>query len=275
MPTNNFDLDVIYEHLWAAHQDGPFIILDQSLRPRSTYVLYEVAKQFQLKAADTILDIGCGLGQHSCSLAEQFGCRVVGIDPVESNLAQARQKAVEQGLAERVTFRQGRIEAIPADAAAFDLVWCRDMLVHVADLAQALAECVRVVKPKGAVLVYTTLATELLEPQEANRITAPLGVVLKNLDQTYIEQIFVEAGLQIALCEMLDSEPVEFLEEQHGRYSKELMRLARMRRRKTQLTALFGQARYETTLALYHWNIYQLLGKLSQAIYILNHLPGS
>jgi ubiquinone/menaquinone biosynthesis C-methylase UbiE len=269
MATNNPNLDIIYEHIWAAHGDGLFAILDQSLRPRSTYTLYELIEQVGIEANNTILDVGCGLGQHSCQLAEQFSCGVIGIDPLERNLVQARQNAVEKGLAGRVAFQPGRIEDIPFEAAVFDLVWCRDMLVHVVDLSQALKECVRVVKPGGAIMVYTTLATDLLEPKEAIRISSPLGVVVKNLDRAYVEQTFEAAGLYIAQREVLDSEPLEYLEEQHGRYSKELMRIARMRRRSAQFLTLFGQARYETALALYHWSIYQLLGKLSQVIYVL------
>jgi hypothetical protein len=81
--------------------------------------------------------------------------------------------------------------------------------------------------------------------------------------------MFKQSGLQIASMESLSSEPIEYLEEQHGWYSKELMRIARMRRDKERFMTLLGQAKYETVLALYYWDIYQLLGKLNQVVYVL------
>ena len=39
-----------------------------------------------------ILDLGCGTGRFSDSLASRFGARVVGLDPSEKMLDQARRK---------------------------------------------------------------------------------------------------------------------------------------------------------------------------------------
>ena len=46
------------------------------------------------------------------------------------------------------------------------------MLMHVPALPQALMECARVLKPAGAMLVYTTIATGRMEPKEGE---LPLG----------------------------------------------------------------------------------------------------
>ena len=45
-----------------------------------------------------------------------------------------------------------------------DLVWCRDVMIHVPQPAKACAEFCRVLKPGGRALVYQMLATALLEP---------------------------------------------------------------------------------------------------------------
>jgi len=72
---------------------------------------------------------------------------------------------------------------------------------------------------------------------------------------------------------------IEFYEERDGRASRELMRIARMRRMREQLTVEWGDLRYDTVHAVYHWAIYLLLGKLSSEFYLLekptsNH-PGA
>lgn len=143
------------------------------------------------------------------------------------------------------------------------------MLVHVWHLGEALHESYRVLKQTGTFLIYTTVATELMEPQEAARICQPLEIIMDNLAQPYLEQTFRVGGWQIAQVETLGSEPAEYLEEQNGRYSQQLRRIARMRRQRGRFVAELGETGYEQALALYHWEIYQFLGKLSQVIYIL------
>ena len=62
---------------------------------------------------------------------------------------------------------------------------------------------------------------------------------------------------------------IEFYEERDGRASRELMRIARMKRMREQLTTEWGRVRYNTAYAVYHWIIYLLLGKLSSGFYLL------
>jgi SAM-dependent methyltransferase len=56
-----------------------------------------------------ILDLGCGAGRFSAGLASYFGARVVGADPSEKMLAEARKKG-----GDRVAFLRGVAEATPA-----------------------------------------------------------------------------------------------------------------------------------------------------------------
>ena len=99
------------------------------------------------------LDIGCGGG----ILAEEFarlGCRVTGIDPSEPSLATARAHARQSGL--EIEYRQGVGEQLPFEDASFDLVYCCDVLEHVNDLEQVIAETARVLKP-GGVYCFDTI----------------------------------------------------------------------------------------------------------------------
>ena len=66
----------------------------------------------------------------------------------------------DAGLADRITLHQGVMHEMPYPDAYFDFVWCRDVLEQVDDLAGALREVVRVMKPGRRLLVYTTVATD-------------------------------------------------------------------------------------------------------------------
>lgn len=262
-------LNAVYEHIWLAHGGGVYEKLDQSLHPRPPEMLYDFVGRFHLPADSTVLDAGCGRGNHTCELARRFNVRVAGIDPVDGNLGIARDAAARQGLGERVTFTKGSIENISFGDANFDLIWCRDVLVHVQGLRRGLRECVRVLKPGGHMVVFTTHATERMEPKEAGRIYSALGIVSDNTSPPYVEGCFGEAGLQILSRETIGSELAQYYEERDGRCTRELMRLARMTQAKEKFLAELGEENYEVTAALYHWIIYHLLGKLSSAIYTL------
>src|SRR6266511_1077958 len=79
------------------------------------------------------------------SLAERFGFAVTGVDPVPRHVEVAREAAGSEG----PTFVLGTAESLPIPDASVDLVWCRDVLVHVADLPSVYAEFRRVLRPGG------------------------------------------------------------------------------------------------------------------------------
>jgi hypothetical protein len=126
-----------------------------------------------------------------------------------------------------------------------------------------------VLKPAGAMLVYTTVATERMEPKEAAWLYASLGLVPESMDEAVVEAAFQAAELQVHSREQLGSELMEWVEEHEGRASRELMRLARMLRKREYYQELLGASRYEVALANYHWALYILLGKLSPTLYVL------
>jgi len=133
------------------------------------------------------------------------------------------------------------------------------MLMHVPALPQALVECARVLKPAGCMLVYTTVATERMEPKEAAQLYTSLGLIPQSMEEASVEAAFQAAGFQMHSKEQLGSELMEWVEEHEGRASRELMRLARMLRKQERYEKLLGASRYEVALANYHWVVSILL----------------
>jgi ubiquinone/menaquinone biosynthesis C-methylase UbiE len=269
MPEWKVQIETIYTHLWASHEGGPFAPLDESLHPRPHSMLYEVAATCGVNSSSLVLDIGSGRGNHSCALAQCFGCTVMGLDLAEFHSEQGRARAAQEGVSDRVSFVQGDIAALPFENEQFDFLWSRDMLMHVPVLPLALVECARVLKPAGYMLVYTTVATGRMEPKEAAWLSASFGLVPESMDEQVVEAAFQSAGFQLSSKESLGSELMEWVEEHEGRASRELMRLARMLRKPEYYQELLGVRRYEVALANYHWALYILLGKLSPMLYVL------
>jgi len=89
----------------------------------------------RLRAGARALDVGCGAGRVPIALAKAFPrSHFVGVDPHEGSVARAREAAAREGVAERVDFVVGTVDAVAAEAA-FDLVTLCDCL-H--DLEQPL-----------------------------------------------------------------------------------------------------------------------------------------
>ncbi len=100
-----------------------------------------------------VLDVASGAGTSARVLAEHFGCEVVGLDYSAKNVARARQLTAEANLTKQVSFVHGDAEALPFEAASFDVVMCECALCTFPDMATALGEMGRVLRPGGRLAV--------------------------------------------------------------------------------------------------------------------------
>jgi ubiquinone/menaquinone biosynthesis C-methylase UbiE len=112
-----------------------------------TFVASCVGKQ----RLNTILDLGCGTGRFSESLAAHFDAEVIGIDPSEKMLEQARTKLRDR----RVRYQPGCGEAIPLPNDSVDLIFMSMTFHHFDDQMLAARECRRVLRNGAAALLRT------------------------------------------------------------------------------------------------------------------------
>ncbi len=249
------------------------IALDKSLHPRSPELLYDMVSDLHLPAQADVLDLGCGEGQQSLRLARDRRFCVLGVDPVARHIVIARE-ALEQAaesnahLREHVRFEIGAAEAIPAADASIDLIWCKDVLVHIEALDRALAECRRVLRGDGFMLIYHSVFwTDRMKPGEADLFVSPPGVFQTNPQR--VEASFAAAGFQIQKCTELASEWGEHEEEQTGAVGRRLLHTARLLRAPERYVAEFGQSNYDIMLGDCLWHVNRMIGKMSPRIYLL------
>ena len=122
-------------------------------------------------APGRVLDVGCG----TCALlgllaARLPGAELAGVDPAPRILAAARKRLdgvrLEQAAAERLPFADG----------SFDLVVSAMSFDHWADQALGLAECARVLRFGGRLVLADLFAAWLLPPRRAPRSATALVV---------------------------------------------------------------------------------------------------
>jgi SAM-dependent methyltransferase len=208
-----------------------------------------------------VLDVGCAGGRHLFELARRFGCHTFGLEPVRANVdraraAMARMLQDEPRVASLASLARGRIEALPFADSTFDLVWARDMLIHVDDLTTGLKECRRVLAGHGHALIFQMFATPWLEPEEARRLWPPLAAVARNADPEYFEDCVQRAGLTVVSHQDIRSDWREFAEETgKGTTSRQLLWAARLIRSRDRLLPRLGAGPYESTLADCLWGV--------------------
>ncbi len=73
------------------YADGPLAeeatqaALDRTLAPRGPEMLFDFVRNMGIGPAHRALDVGCRDGRHVFELARRFGCRGVGIEPIQAN----------------------------------------------------------------------------------------------------------------------------------------------------------------------------------------------
>jgi len=245
--------------------------LDESLSPRDPSVLLQVVRELDLPPDSRVLDVGCGEGAHAFRLATHFGFRVLGLDPVQRHLdvARAARRLQHHEIESRVSFERGTATAVPALDASVELVWCRDVMVHVPDPVAAYAEFARVLRPGGYVVAHQTVATPLLEPAEAEWLFEVMGVVPSSADPRVIDAAVARSGLRVVDSIDLSSEWGEASDEEPGGGGHALLHLARLRRDPERYRSEFGAAAYDVMVGDCLWHVYRMMGKLAGRIDVL------
>ena len=150
-----------YEDLWER--------LPGELEPPD----FEVRRAFLLagvRAGARALDLGCGEGAFTAELAAA-GASVIGVEVARAALQRAGR------IHPALDFRLAPIDGpLPFEDASFDLVWCSEVIEHVADTARWLSELRRVLAPAGLVLITTPSHGRLrLALGGIERFSEPLG----------------------------------------------------------------------------------------------------
>jgi ubiquinone/menaquinone biosynthesis C-methylase UbiE len=163
-------------------------------------------ERLELQRGARILDVCCGCGASAIPAAQAVGAQgsVVGVDLAQRLLEIARRKASLRGL-QNIEFRVGDMMSLEHAASSFDAAVCVFGIFFVPDMAAAVKELWRVVRPGGQ-LAITTWGPNFFEPGNtafwnAVRDVAPdlhksFNPWDRICDPTSLRKLFAHAGIE-------------------------------------------------------------------------------
>ncbi len=150
----------------------------------------------EVSAGERVLDLGCGAG-HFLSLIRRRQADPIGVEISERALARARAREPEAE-----THLLAADGSIPLQHGSIDLVWCSEVLEHVADVGQLLNEVRRVLRPGGRLLVTTPfhgrVKGALLAFTRFDSHFDPLGQHLRFFTPSSLRRTLEGARLEVA-----------------------------------------------------------------------------
>jgi ubiquinone/menaquinone biosynthesis C-methylase UbiE len=112
----------------------------------------EMMVGLDLNPESAVLDIGSAEGKFLSKIGEKYQVgKLIGLD-IDREIFDTRKKDGDSPL----EFVTGNATSLPFEKNTVDLIFARYVLYHARDIALALAECQRVLKPDGKIIVATS-----------------------------------------------------------------------------------------------------------------------
>jgi ubiquinone/menaquinone biosynthesis C-methylase UbiE len=187
----------------------------QRTRERVGKVRDRVLANAALSPGETLLDVGTGDGLIGFGAIDAVGPegRVILSDVSRDLLDHARQRAIQQGVADRCAFVQAPADNLGAIASeSVDIVTTRSVLAYVKNKTGAFAEFFRVLRPNGRISLYEPI-NGLVHPEPTHQFDG--------LDVTPVQDLAAGVKAVYEARQPMASDPMFDYDE------RSLMRMAR------------------------------------------------
>lgn len=102
----------------------------------------------ELHDKPAVLDIGCGPGMQTMTLAEACSGRIIAVDTCEEYLEELRQRARQASVADRVEVANADMATLEIPESLFDLIWC-EAAAYIMGVVAALDSWRPLIREKG------------------------------------------------------------------------------------------------------------------------------
>ena len=169
--SNNLERDIrefydtssgLWEQIWGEHMHHGYYGKNGRYKLERRQAQIELIEELLLwggctreRPPQNIIDVGCGIGGSTLHLAQKFNSQAVGITLSPVQASRAKERAKEIGLDNSVQFEVANALSMPFNDDSFDLVWSLESGEHMPNKTKFIAECYRVLKPGGKLILAT------------------------------------------------------------------------------------------------------------------------
>jgi ubiquinone/menaquinone biosynthesis C-methylase UbiE len=151
----------------------------------------------------TILDLGCGTGRFTEALGTRFDAEVIGLDPSNKMLEQARRKRADS----RIRYELGRGEAIPLPDNSVDLIFMSMVFHHFNNPALVVREADRVLRDGGTIFLRAGTRERISAYPYVDFFPASRPVLEECLSSsTVMRKVFEKAGFRTIGTDLVTQE---------------------------------------------------------------------
>lgn len=158
---------------WHEHSTDLFRGTERLFKPGylgnlvTSWIPALVGVEAKLRRGAKVADVGCGHGASTILLAQSFpASTVVGFDYHPASIGQARERAVEAGVGDRVRFEVASADTFEAADGGWDLVCIFDALHDLGDPERAATYVASTLAEDGTLLLVEPMAGETLEEND-------------------------------------------------------------------------------------------------------------
>ena len=171
----------------------------------------QLAEQMKLNENSRVLDIGSGLGGPARTLAEEYGCHVIGIDLTKTFCEVAGIMSNWVKLAEQTEFHQEDATNLPFSDNQFDAAMTIHVAMNIVAKDEEYEQTRRILKPGGIFAVYDILqgdGGEALFPAPWARESSISHLVTAD----EMKKLLFDAGFRILDVQDSTDESLDWLE---------------------------------------------------------------
>jgi len=204
-----------------------------------------------LPASPRVLDLGCGPGASTLTLARALGTPVTGVDLHASFLRQLEARAEAQGLAHLVRAREADFGALPDAPGSVDLLWSEGAIYHLT-WTEGLRRWRPLLAPGGAMALSELTWLTHAPPAEARSFWREAYPNMGTVDFNCA----VAKALGLRVQDTFVLQPEAWWEGYYGPLEARAKRLAELVQGDTALSAVLEETRRELALWREHGESY-------------------
>jgi len=161
-----------------------------------------------------IIDLGCGTGRFTSKLMERYYSNIVGIDPSEKMLFEAKKTINSK----KIDFQLGNAEHIPINDNLADLIYLSMVYHHINNRIKAIHEIKRVLKANKYVFIRNSTIDLLDQVPYLNYFPTAIDINKNRLPyQKDIIELFCINGFQLiknnTVKQMFSTSGIEYYEK--------------------------------------------------------------